>query len=129
MGIHVDVCHLLSVYESSYFLFVVQAFYPFESAEEALSNINAISEHIVSPELATFLELHLPDVKKSKKTTGFSLGVIDPMFASAVQESTSFPCKSDDTVREILRGVRLHLPHFIKEVGYSSFIFLLSIPN
>jgi nucleolar protein 56 len=96
----------------------LKAFYPFESAEEALSNINAISEHIVPKELANFLELQLPDVKKSsKKSKGFSLGLIDPMFASAVQETTGFPCKSDDTIREVLRGVRLHLTHFIKELG------------
>lgn len=96
----------------------LKAFYPFGSAEEALGNINAISEHMVPEELKTFLELQLPDVKKSgKKSKGFGLGLIDPMFASAVQESTGFPCKSDDTVREILRGVRLHLPHFVKELA------------
>jgi len=80
-------------------------------------NINAISEHMVPDELKSFLELQLPDVKKSsKKSKGFGLGLIDANFASAVQEATGFPCKSDDTVREILRGVRLHLPHFVKEV-------------
>ena len=92
---------------------------PFESAEQALANINAISEHMVPDELKTFLELQLPDVKKGgKKGKGYSLGLIDPMFASAVQEATSFPCKSDDTIREILRGMRLHLPHFVKEVSF-----------
>lgn len=93
-----------------------QAFLPFESAEQALANINAISEHMVSDELKDFLEQQLPDVKKAKKGKGFGLGLIDPMFASAVQEASGFPCKSDDIVREILRGVRLHLPHFVKEV-------------
>jgi hypothetical protein len=83
-------------------------------------NINAISEHMVPDELKSFLELQLPDVKKSsKKSKGFGLGLIDANFASAVQEATGFPCKSNDTVREILRGVRLHLPHFVKEVRWS----------
>lgn len=96
----------------------MQAFCPFVSAEQALANINAISEHLVPDDLKNFLELQLPSVKTTgKKSKGFSLGLIDPMFANAVQESTGFPCKSDDTVREILRGVRLHLPHFIRELG------------
>ena len=38
----------------------LKAFCPFESAEQALANINAISEHIVPDELKDFLELQLP---------------------------------------------------------------------
>ena len=96
----------------------LKAFCPFESAEQALANINAISEHIVPDELKDFLELQLPSVKKSsKKSKDVTLGLVDPNFASAVQEATSFPCKSSDVVREILRGVRMHLSHFIKELA------------
>ena len=95
----------------------LKAFCPFESAEQALANINAISEHIVPDELKDFLELQLPDVKKSKKSKNFSLGLVDANFGAAVQQATGFPCKSDDTIREILRGVRTHLSHFIKELA------------
>ena len=115
-----NACHLPAHTSASLGLSTTrQAFYPYGSAEEALSNINAISEHMVSDELKSFLELQLPDVKKSSKKggNGYSLGLIDPLFASAVQEATSFPCRSDDTVREVLRGVRQHLPFFVKEVS------------
>lgn len=67
---------------------VEQAFQPFESAEQALANMNMVSEHMVSDELKNFLELQLPAVKsskKGKKAKGFSLGVIDHNFASAIQ--------------------------------------------
>jgi nucleolar protein 56 len=45
-------------------------------------------------------------VKKSKAK--FTLGVIEPALGSAIQEALDFPCRSDDTVREVLRGVRVH---------------------
>ena len=64
----------------------LKAFCPFESAEQALANINAVSEHIVPDELKDFLELQLPSVKKSsKKGNKVALGLVDANFASAVQ--------------------------------------------
>lgn len=94
----------------------LKAFQPFQSAEEALENINLVSEHMVSDQLKAFLEANLPAVKKAKSKS-ISLGLIDPNFASAVSEATSFPCRSDETVREIIRGVRVHFSHFVKELG------------
>lgn len=96
-------------------LIKLKAFYPFENAEMALANINAISEHMVTDELKNFLEANLPKIKKKKQT--FSLGIVAAEFASAVQESTGVPVKTDDTVKEILRGVRLHFTFFVKELG------------
>ncbi|CAN0242669.1 unnamed protein product, partial [Phaeothamnion confervicola] len=85
----------------------LKAFQPFTTAENALENMNAISEQMVTNDLKYFLEMNLPKVKKSK-AAGFQLGCIEPALASAIQEATEVPCRADDTVREILRGVRLH---------------------
>ncbi|KAL3943971.1 MAG: hypothetical protein SGBAC_001965 [Bacillariaceae sp.] len=87
----------------------LKAFSPFESAQVALENANAISEHAMSDALHNFLEMNLP--KKLKK---FQLGVIDPGLANAISESLGVSCRSDDTVREIMRGCRLHLETFVK---------------
>ena len=108
----------------------LQSFQPFSSAAEALENANAISEHALSQTLYNFLELNLPNndqeeeedgkKKKKKKTkkrsssgggtmSSFSLGILDPALATAIAENLHISCRSDDTVREILRGCCLHL--------------------
>jgi len=87
----------------------LKAFGPFETAQVALENANAISEHAMSDALHNFLEMNLP--KKAKK---FQLGVIDPGLATAISGGLGVSCRSDDTVREILRGCRLHLETFVK---------------
>ncbi|CAB9517054.1 Nucleolar protein 58 [Seminavis robusta] len=93
----------------------LKGFQPFESAHEALENANAISEHAMTGTLHNFLELNLPKVSKKKgKTSNFSLGLIDPGLATAVSEGLGISCRSDDTIREISRGCRLHLESFIK---------------
>lgn len=93
----------------------LKAFQPFESAQDALENANAISEHAMTGSLHNFLEMNLPKLKKSSKTASFALGVIDPALATAISDGLSgISCRSDDTVREILRGCRLHLDTFVK---------------
>lgn len=87
----------------------LKAFYPFESAQVALENANAVSEHAMSDTLHNFLEMNLP--KKSKK---FTLGVIDPGLATAIGDGLGTSCRSDDTIREIGRGCRMHLNTFVK---------------
>lgn len=88
----------------------LKAFLPFETAQQALENANAISEHAMTQALQDFLEMNLP--KKSKK---YSLGVIDPGLATAISDGLGgISCRSDDTVREIIRGCRLHLTTFVK---------------
>lgn len=101
----------------------LKAFQPFQSAEEALSNINAVSEHSCTDELHNFLEMNLPKIKKKKegKAPAFALGVIDPSFATAIADGLpGLSCRSDEAVREIIRGCRLHLPHFVKGLGDGS---------
>ena len=87
----------------------LKAFNPFESAQVALENANAISEHAMSDALHNFLEMNLP-----KKAKGYSLGVIDPGLATAISDGLGISCRSDDTVREVLRGCRMHLATFVK---------------
>ena len=98
----------------------LQAFQPFESAQEALENANAISEHAMSSTLKVFLEMNLPKISTKSKNSSFSLGVIDTGLATAISDGLpGISCRSDDTVREIIRGVRLHLSHFIKGLDKS----------
>jgi hypothetical protein len=33
---------------------------------------------------------------------------IEPALAQMIGEALGFPCRSDDTVKEIIRGIRLH---------------------
>jgi nucleolar protein 56 len=107
----------------------LKAFTPFVSAIESLENANAISEHGMTNTLHNFLEMHLPKVKSkktsSKSTAAFSLGVIDPGLATAIIEGfssssgTSIVCRSDDTIREIIRGCRFHFDTLIKGLSSS----------
>lgn len=102
----------------------LHAFKPFTTAAEALDNANAISEHAMTETLHNFLELNLATTSKKSKSNkqpaSFVVGVIDPALATAIAEGMNgtVPCRADDTVREILRGCRMHLDVFVK--GLSS---------
>jgi nucleolar protein 56 len=87
----------------------LKAFNPFESAQVALENANAVSEHAMSDTLHNFLEMNLP-----KKMNKFTLGVIDPGLATAISDGLGVSCRSDDTIREVSRGCRMHLETFVK---------------
>ena len=99
----------------------LKAFQPFASAEDALENANAISEHAMTDSLKSFLEMNLPkssSKKKEGKASSFVLGVIDAGLATAISEGIpGISVRSDDTVREISRGARLHLTSLIKGLG------------
>jgi len=90
------------------------AFHPFDSAENALENINAITENDLTDDLKNFLSTNLP---KAKKMTKSPLGVIQPLLGTAIQENLSIPCRSDDTIRELCRAIRLHFTKFVKELA------------
>ncbi|XP_010499575.1 PREDICTED: nucleolar protein 56 [Camelina sativa] len=106
-----------SVSDLSRFGRVVQltAFQPFQSALDALSQANAVSEGYMSDELRSFLELNLPKVKEGKKPK-FSLGVAEPKIGSCIFEATNIPCQSNEFIHELLRGVRQHFDRFIKDL-------------
>ena len=55
----------------------LEAYHPFETAEEALENIMATIEVKVSPTLKNFLTTHLPATKSSKKQK-YALGISEP---------------------------------------------------
>jgi nucleolar protein 56 len=104
------------VQDFSKFSRVVQlkAFHPFDSAEDALENLNAITEHELTPDLRNFLE---PNVPKGKKAKVSALGVVDPALATSIQENLEIPCRSDETIREIVRAIRFHFTKFVKPLG------------
>lgn len=64
--------------------------------------------------LQNFIESNLP---KGKKSSQFPLGVIEPTLATAIQENLSVPCRSDETIREITRGIRHHFTKFVKPLA------------
>jgi nucleolar protein 56 len=45
------------------------------------------------------------------------LGVIDTTLAQAIQENLGIQCRSDDTVKEIIRGIRFHFVKFVKPLS------------
>jgi nucleolar protein 56 len=92
----------------------MKAFLPFKSAENALSVINDVSEGILHEDLKNFLEANLPKVKKGSKNAGFHLGVNEPKLGNSITEQMSLPCKIDEAVTELMRGVRLHFSKLIK---------------
>lgn len=86
---------------------------------DALAQINAISESSATPELVDFLTGALPggggggtDKKKkkadSKAAPAFQLGVLDAKLGNALSEGAGIPCVANDTVSELVRGVRAH---------------------
>ncbi len=46
---------------------------------------------------------------------------MDALLAQAIQENTGIPCKSDETIRELTRGIRMHFTKFIKPLGSGLF--------
>ncbi|CAG9466194.1 unnamed protein product [Pedinophyceae sp. YPF-701] len=89
------------------------AFKPFESAQEALENILAVSDNETTELLRSFLETNLPKVKSLSKAK-FKLGVAEPQLGKAIQEQATIPCQSGAYVGELLRGVRLHFGTLVK---------------
>lgn len=98
----------------------LKAFTPFESASDALLNANAVSEHAMTDTLKAFLEMNLPKPAK-KGAAKYSLGVIDPGLATAISSGIpGMSCRSDDTIREVGRGCRLHLDTFVKGLSQAA---------
>merc|ERR1719399_2272949 len=91
------------------------AFQPFANPAMALEEANSVSEGIMTEWLKEFLEREMPKAGKKGKV-GFSLGVMDAKIGSAIQDGTGIPCQVSEALNEILRGVRLHLPRFVKDL-------------
>jgi len=114
VGISLDVVQK-SITDLSRFskLISLRAFLPFASAENALENINAISEGEVTEYMANFLEMNLRKSKKTGKVKG-TLGVQDPKIGNIIQETLGIKCEGGELVAELSRGVRAHFHHYIR---------------
>jgi nucleolar protein 56 len=89
----------------------LKAFVPFSSAENALEDVNMISEGLLPELLKSFLEQNLG--KKDKKGV---LGVAEDKLGSAIQDALSITCQRTGVVQELMRGVRAHFTKFISEL-------------
>ena len=92
---------------------------PFRSAQDALENINAMSEGAVHPLLKEFLETNLPKVKSAKKAK-FELGVSDKRLAQQIKDDCGFPASHMGVVPELIRGIRLHFAKLTTTVAEAS---------
>jgi len=86
-------------------------FYPFKTAGDALSNINSVSEGIVSDDLKLFLETNMP---KGKAV----LGVSDSKLSSSINDACGIKCSHIGVVPEVIRGIRQHFAKLVK--GFSA---------
>jgi len=102
-----------AVQDKSKFMKIVRlkSFLPFTSAENALENINDVSEGVLNSYLKNFLVTNLPKGKSSK---GISLGVSDDKLASAIHEGAGLQCEKNANTAEIIRGIRLHFEEYIQ---------------
>ena len=99
----------------------LKAFGAFTSAEMALENITALSDHLLPERLVEFLEAHMPAVSKKKKKKGpaqFEIGVAEPDLAKAIADATGAAVRSDDAVRELLRGARMHMGKLVPALSH-----------
>mmetsp|Transcript_96170 Transcript_96170/g.271911 ORF Transcript_96170/g.271911 Transcript_96170/m.271911 type:complete len:512 (-) Transcript_96170:2-1537(-) len=87
----------------------LHAWTPFKDAEEALEQVNAIAGGTATQVLFNFLEMNLP---KKKKT--YQLGVYDPELGKELGQR--FSVSHGQTVRELLRGCRLHFSKLVKNL-------------
>ncbi|TPX67336.1 hypothetical protein SpCBS45565_g03875 [Spizellomyces sp. 'palustris'] len=83
----------------------LKSFQPFKSAAHALENIMDVSEGICNPSLKAFLELNLPKAGKKQKV---QLGVSESNLGGSIKAELGSDCIHNETVRELLRGIRLH---------------------
>lgn len=91
------------------------SFKPFESAADALEQINSISESQLTDSLTNFLILNLPKIK-SKKKAKYELGVCDPKLGNEILEKTRIPCICRELTQELFRGIRVHFTRFLKQL-------------
>lgn len=95
----------------------LKAFMPFVSAENALENINAVTEGVMTELLKDFLETNLPKGKKKKEgKKGVKLMVVDPKLGNCITEVLKIKVVTGEKVLELVRGIRDNLHHFVKKL-------------
>lgn len=97
----------------------LKAFVPFRSAQDALENINAVSEGLVHPLLKDFLEANFPKVKNIKKAN-FTIGVHDQRIGQQIRDELNLPCSFTGVVPELMRGIRFHFAKLLKSLEDTS---------
>ena len=90
-----------------------EAQYSFKTAEEALENMQAIAHNKCSPAHKAFLKSNLASSSSSKKQK-FSLGIMDPRLGPQIHEEAGITASFNDTIVELLRGIRTHYPKLLK---------------
>lgn len=88
----------------------LHAWTPFSTAEEALEQVNAIAANSATELLVNFLETNLPKAKKK-----YQLGVYDPELGKEL--SAQFSITHGQTVKELLRGCRMHFGKLVKDLS------------
>lgn len=87
----------------------LKSFLPFTSAENALENINDVSEGVLNNYLKNFLTTNI-----GKKSKGMVIGVQDDKLGSAIKEGTGIGAEKSNNVSEVLRGIRFHFEAYIE---------------
>ncbi|KAK1358154.1 NOP5NT domain-containing protein [Heracleum sosnowskyi] len=93
-----------------------RACHPFESANDALSYLNSVSDGTVHEQLIEFLLLNLPKPVQDGGKDSYSLAVPTDMMANHIVEKTKIPCSINLFHDEIIRGVRMHIDRFFKDL-------------
>ncbi|KAJ3075007.1 snoRNP complex protein nop56 [Podochytrium sp. JEL0797] len=95
----------------------LKSFAPFKSAAHALENIMDVTEGIVNDHLKSFLELNMPHGNKS----GAQLGVGEKTLAGSIKASLGYDVISNETVTELIRGLRLHGDKMLRQLKEGDF--------
>ncbi|TPX33838.1 hypothetical protein SmJEL517_g03307 [Synchytrium microbalum] len=90
------------------------SFIPFKTAAHALENLNDVSEGVMNPYLKAFLEQSMPKVGKKSSV---KLGVGEKNLAGAIKAELGYDCISDDSILEIIRGLKLHGEKMLKQLS------------
>jgi nucleolar protein 56 len=90
-----------------------EAQYSFKTAEEALENMQAIAHNKCSSALKSFLSSNLVTTTSSKKQK-FALGIHEPRLGPEIFEATGITASYNETIVELLRGIRTHYPKLLK---------------
>ncbi|KAI8823061.1 uncharacterized protein EV422DRAFT_389925 [Fimicolochytrium jonesii] len=96
----------------------LKSFTPFKSAAHALENIMDVSEGVVNPSLKAFLEMNLPKAGKKQKV---QLGVSESNLGGGIKAELGYDCLHNDTVRELLRGIRVHASKLLSQLKEGDF--------
>jgi nucleolar protein 56 len=66
--------------------------------------------------LKSFLTTNLPATKSSKKQK-FLLGIAEPKLGSEIFNETGITASFNESIEELLRGIRAHLPKLLKKLS------------